>query len=148
MMGETKRDQAPSGAQNPPLSHVVPPSKTSTTAATPAAKSAFEISPARHSPNDPAMISIARGNEVNTTPAHAKSFSPDASVPFPEPAIEYARAAPTLMSKKNRPPRAALDAVAAAPQPSFPASARVFLSAAANHRRLRTARPEIVAAMR
>src|SRR5213080_732792 len=35
----------------------------------PRAKSAFEISPARESPNVPAMISIARGNEVNTTPA-------------------------------------------------------------------------------
>src|SRR5439155_25356565 len=63
MMGETNREYAPSGAQNPPLSHVVPPSKTSTTAATPAAKSPFEISPARQSPNVPAMISIARGNE-------------------------------------------------------------------------------------
>ena len=61
-MGETNREYAPSGAQNPPLSHVVPPSKTSTTAATHAAKSAFEISPARQSPNVPAMISIARGN--------------------------------------------------------------------------------------
>jgi hypothetical protein len=26
MAGETKREKAPSGAQNPPLSHVVPPS--------------------------------------------------------------------------------------------------------------------------
>jgi transcriptional regulator with XRE-family HTH domain len=58
---------------------VVPPSKTSTTAATPIAKSAFEISPARQSPNVPAMISIARGNEVNTAQAHAKSLSPDVS---------------------------------------------------------------------
>ena len=79
-MGETNREYAPSGAQNPPLSHVVPPSNTSTTAATPAANSAFEISPARQSPNDPAMISIARGNEVNTAQAHAKPFSPDVNV--------------------------------------------------------------------
>ena len=79
-MGETNREYAPSGAQNPPLSHVVPPSKTSTTAATPAAKSPFEISPARQSPNVPAMISIARGNEVNTAQVQVKSFSPDVSM--------------------------------------------------------------------
>ncbi len=54
--------------------------KTSTTAATPAAKSAFEISRARQSPNAAAMISIARGNEVNTKPAHTKSFRPDVSM--------------------------------------------------------------------
>jgi hypothetical protein len=40
----------------------------------------FEISRARQSPNAPDMISIARGNEVKTTPAQAKSFSPDVSV--------------------------------------------------------------------
>src|SRR6267378_3445384 len=79
MAGETKREQTPSGAQNPPLSQVVPPSKTSTTAATPAAKSGFEISRARQNPNAAAMISIARGNEVNTKPAHTKSFRPDVS---------------------------------------------------------------------
>ncbi len=78
-MGETNREYAPSGAQTPPLTHVVPPRKTSTTAATPAAKSVFEISLARQSPNVPALISIARGNEDNTAQAHAKSFSPDVS---------------------------------------------------------------------
>jgi hypothetical protein len=80
MMGETNREYAPSGAQNPPFSHVVPPSEMSTTAATPAAKSPFEINPPRQSPNVPAMISIARGNEVNTAQAHARSFNPDVSV--------------------------------------------------------------------
>jgi len=70
MAGETKREYAPSGAQNPPVSHVVPPSKTSTTAAIPAAKSAFEISAARQ----------RRGNELNTMRAHARSFSPDVSM--------------------------------------------------------------------
>jgi len=45
----------------------------------PYAKSAFEISPARQSPNAADMISIARGNELKTKPAHAKSFSPDVS---------------------------------------------------------------------
>ena len=59
---------------------MVPPSKTSTTAATPAAKSTFEINPARQSPNALAMTSIARGNDVNTTPVHAKSFNPDVSI--------------------------------------------------------------------
>src|SRR5439155_6513442 len=93
----------------------------STTTATPAPKRAFEISPARQSPNDPDMISIARGKELNTTRAHAKSFRPEVSVVFPEPAIEYARAALSAMSSRNRPPTAALEAVAAAPQPSCPA---------------------------
>jgi hypothetical protein len=99
---------------------VVPPSKTSTTAEIPAAKSAFEISPARQNPNVPAMINIARGNELNTTEAHAKSFSPDVTALFPELAIEYARAAPTVMSRRNNTPRTALEAVAAEPQPSCP----------------------------
>jgi hypothetical protein len=79
MMGETNLEWAPSGAQNPPLSHVVPPSKASTTAATPAAKSAFEISPARHSPNAADMVNMALGNELNTKAAHTKSFRPDVS---------------------------------------------------------------------
>jgi hypothetical protein len=79
MVGETNREKAPDGAQNPLHSHVVPPSNTSTTAATPAVKTAFEISLARQSPNAAAMISIARGNELSTTPAHTKSLSPDVS---------------------------------------------------------------------
>ena len=68
------REYAPSGAQKPPLSQVVPPSTPSTTAPTPAAKSAFEISPARQSPNTPDMISIARGNE-STRQAPTRSRS-------------------------------------------------------------------------
>jgi len=55
--------------------------------------------------------------------------------------MEYARTATTAISKRKRDRRAALDAVAAAPQPSCPASARVVPSAAANHMRLRTAKP-------
>src|SRR4029453_5723514 len=62
-MGETNRVNAPCGAQNPPLIHVVPPSTPSTTPATPAPKSAFEMSPARQSPNAPDMISIPRRND-------------------------------------------------------------------------------------
>ena len=37
------------------------------------------MSPPRQSPNVPAMISIARGKELNTTQAHVKSFSADVS---------------------------------------------------------------------
>src|SRR5262249_48233877 len=85
--GETNREYAPSGAQNP-CSHVVPPSTPSTTPPTPAVKSAFEMNPARQSPNTPDMISIARGNELNTLRPHTKSFSPDVSRRLPEPAIE------------------------------------------------------------
>src|ERR1700729_2580355 len=88
MRGETKREKAPSGAQNPPLSQVVPPSKTSNRAAIPAAKSGFEISPARQSPNVPAMMSMARGKDVKTTPAHKKSFRLDVRASYPEPATE------------------------------------------------------------
>src|SRR5262249_15917370 len=128
--------------------HVVPPKTPSTTHATPAAKSPFEISPARQNPNDPDMINMARGNDVNTKQAQERSFSPEANAVFPEPAIEYARPAPPAMSGRNTAPTAALEAVAAAPQPSCPASARVTLSAAANHMRLRTARPETTAAIR
>ena len=87
-MGETNLEYAPAGAQNPSLIHVVPPSKTSTSAATPTAKSALEIKPARQRPNVPAMMSIARGNEDNTRHAHVRSFSPEVSGLFPEPAIE------------------------------------------------------------
>ena len=79
------------------------------TTATPAANSAFEISPARQSPNAEDITSIARGNEVNTNNAHAKSFSADKNAGFPEPAIEYARAALTEMSSMNSPPTAALE---------------------------------------
>src|SRR4029434_7376730 len=92
----------------------------STTSATPAVKSVLEISPARQSPNTPDMISIARGNDIITTRAHVKSFSPDVSMGMPEPAVEYARAAPTAICRRNSAPNAALAAVAAAPQPSWP----------------------------
>ena len=74
MVGEMKREYMPSGAQTPPLSQVVPPSKTSTTAATPTAKSALDICRARQSPNAADMISIARGNELNTKPAQWTEF--------------------------------------------------------------------------
>jgi hypothetical protein len=86
--GETRQEYAPSGAQKPLLIHVVPPSKTSTTAATPAANNLFEINPPRQNPNVPAMINMARGKELITKPAHAKSFRPDVIVEFPELAIE------------------------------------------------------------
>src|SRR5260370_39102608 len=99
-------------------------------ATTPAVKSAFEINPARQRPNTPDRISIARGNEVNTPSAHAKSFSPDVRMLFPEPKIEYASEAPTLICRGSIPPNALLEAVAAAPQPSVPPCHRVHLGAA------------------
>jgi hypothetical protein len=63
----------------------VPPSTPRTTATTPAAKSGFEIRPARHRPNANATSGIARGNELKTTRAHDKSFRTP-SVRFPGPA--------------------------------------------------------------
>src|SRR4030095_2967624 len=146
--GEMNREYAPSGARNPSLVQVKPPSNASTTAATPAVKSRFEISPERQSPNDPDMINIARGNDVITTPAQRKSFSADVSAEFPAPAIEYVSAATTVMSRRYNPPNAALEAVAPAPHPSAPLSARTFLSAAANHMRLTTFHAASAAAMR
>ncbi len=80
------------------------------TTATPAVKSAFEISLARQKPNAEDMISIARGNDESTPQVHAKLFRKSA--------FEYASAAATAMSTKASAPTAALDAVAAAPQPS------------------------------
>src|SRR5262245_43647763 len=104
--------------------------------------------PARQRPNEPAMISMARGNEVSTKHDHEKSFNPGASTPAPELVIEVARAAPIATSKSRAAPSAALDAVAAAPQPSLPASAKVVRNAAANHIRLRIAKPATAAAAR
>src|SRR5207245_9200517 len=111
--GMTNRETTPSGAQKPPLSQVEPPRTPSTTAATPAANSAFEISLARQSPNAPDMISIARGNALNTTRAHEKSFSADVNVLVLEPAMEYATPALIAMTRKDTAPNAALAAVAA-----------------------------------
>lgn len=88
MRGETNREYVPSGAQNPLFSHVAPPSRVNTTAATPTAKSAFEINSARHSPNAADMVSIARGNELNTRQAQAKSLKPDVRALLPAPALE------------------------------------------------------------
>src|SRR5258706_5057248 len=104
--------------------------------------------PALHSPKVPDMISIARGNDVITTHAQVKSFRMERSAVCPVPAIEYASAALTEMRSRNSPPTAALEAVAAAPQPPCPASSKVVRIDAANHIRLRTARPEITAAIR
>jgi hypothetical protein len=75
--------------------------------------------PAHERPNVPAMISIAAGNETMTTQAHARSLSPDVTALLPEPAIKYASAAPTVMSRKKTAASAALEPVAAAPQPPF-----------------------------
>src|SRR4029077_9432956 len=98
--------------------------------------------PARQSPNAADMVNMALGNELNTKAAHTKSFRPAVSTALPELAAEYVRAATTAMSRRKSAPSAALEAVAAAPQPSCPASTKVALSAAANHRRFRIDRPK------
>src|SRR6185437_12052019 len=67
----------PSGAQKPSRAQVVPPSRTSTTAATPSANAALEIISARQSPNDPAMTNIAAENNTITDRAHPRSLSAD-----------------------------------------------------------------------
>src|SRR6185437_5675491 len=138
MIGRMRREYTPSGAQIPLLIQVVPPATPSTTAATPAPNSPLEMIPPRHSPNDPDIISIARGNALITTPAQTRSFNPDVSAAFPSPTIEYASAAQTEMSTRKTAPTAALDAVAADPQPACPASRNTPRIAAANHIRLRT----------
>jgi hypothetical protein len=69
-------EYALSGGQNPCLAHVVPPARTSTTAATPTPKNPFEMTPARQSPNALDMTNIASGNKMITKPAQWTSFSP------------------------------------------------------------------------
>jgi hypothetical protein len=78
-----------------------------------------EMRPAHQRPNVPAMISIAAGNETMTTQAHARSLSPDVAALLPEPAIKYASAAPTVMSRKKTAASAALEPVTAAPSRLF-----------------------------
>src|SRR5207244_11110150 len=112
----------PPGAPVAPPAQVVPPARTGTTAATPAPKNAFEMIPARWSPNVPAMINIAAGNDAITIKTHERSLSPDVIWVLPEPAIEYASAAFSVMSRKKTAPRAALEAVAAVAHPPLPAS--------------------------
>jgi hypothetical protein len=73
MIGQIAREWAPSGAQIPSFAHVVPPNRTSTTAATPAENDRLEIIRACRSPNVPAMTSIAAGNAATTTPAQRRT---------------------------------------------------------------------------
>src|SRR5262249_30702619 len=99
--GQITAEYKPSGAQNPPDSHVVPPSTPMSTTPTATAKRPFEISPARQNPNDPAMISIARGQDDSTTTAQARSFSADTMPPFADAASEYALAAVSPVSSRS-----------------------------------------------
>ncbi len=85
--GKMIREYAPSGAQKPSGSQVVlanTPAKTAPTATT---KTRLEMIPARHRPNEPAMISIARGNEVRTKAAQMTSFRPEVRASLPDPAM-------------------------------------------------------------
>lgn len=70
----THRDEriGPVGAEKPSLAQVVPPSRTRITHATPAPNAAFEMSPARQSPNEPATINIADGNARITVSAQLR----------------------------------------------------------------------------
>jgi hypothetical protein len=104
--------------------------------------------PAWRGPNDPAMTSIAAGNEAMTIKTHERSLSPDVSWLLPEPAIDYASAALSVMSTKKITASAALEAVAAAPQTPWPAARSSFESAAANQSRWRTHIPKMTAAIR
>jgi Protein of unknown function (DUF1697) len=110
----------------------VPPSRTSTTASTPAEKNRFEMIPARWSPNAPDMTNIAAGNETITARTHPRADNADVTWCEPEPAIENASAARTVMRTNNTAASAALEAVAAAPQPPLPASRSTLESAAPN----------------
>lgn len=76
----------------------MPASTQITTAATPAAKTQFEVILARQSPNVQDITSNATMNALNTWMAHAKSLGPDVSEPFPGRAIEYASAAPSAVT--------------------------------------------------
>jgi hypothetical protein len=65
-------------------------------AVTPAPKARFEKIPARHSPNDPAKISIAIGNHARSLRTHERSLKADVICSLPAPAIEYASAAGSM----------------------------------------------------
>jgi hypothetical protein len=56
-------------------------------AVTPSAKPRLERMPARHSPNEPDMITIAVGYALSTRRTQVRSLSPDVNVLFPEPAM-------------------------------------------------------------
>ena len=70
----------------------MPPTSTSSIAVTPNEKAVLAMIPARQRPNEPAMISIAVGNDATTVRIQDRSLSPDASCVLPEPAIECASA--------------------------------------------------------
>ena len=55
-------------------------------------KGPLEMIPARQSPNDPDMTSIAAGNEATIVKIHDRSLSPEVSWMLPGPEIEYASA--------------------------------------------------------
>ncbi len=75
-------------------------------------------------------------------------MSPDVTPMLPDPAIENASAAHTVMRANNMAPSAALEAVTAAPQPLLPASRRSVESAAANQSRFRKPMQKMTVAMR
>jgi hypothetical protein len=85
---------------------------------------------------------------ATTIKTHEKSLSPDVSWLVPEPAIEYASVALTMMSGKKITPTAALAAVAAAAQVPWPTARSSFESAAANQSRLRIPIPKMTEAIR
>ena len=78
------------------------------------------------------MTNIAAGNDTITVRTHPRSENPDVTWGEPEPAIENASAARTVMRTNNTAAIAALEAIAAAPQPPLPASRSTLESAAPN----------------
>src|SRR5215475_9049363 len=125
-------EYAPSGAQKPLLAQVVPPSSTRTTTTTPTEKNRFEMMPARQRPNAPDMTNIAAGNARITPSTQPRSENADVTWGEPAPAIENASAACNIIRTNNRAAIAALEAIAATPQPPLPASRSTLASAAPN----------------
>jgi hypothetical protein len=94
------------------------------------------------------MTNIAAGNDTITVRANARSASPDATWRWPRSAIENASPARTVIRKNKMPAIAALEAVAAAPQPPMPASRSTLESAAPNQSSSRKAKQKMTVAIR
>jgi hypothetical protein len=136
---------APTVAQKPSRAQLVPPSRTSTTAATPAAPAAFEVIPARQSPNDPAMTNIAAENDTTTDRAPRQIVESGCDPVSAGAGDRESSAARTVMRANNIAPSAALEAATAVAQPPLPASHRSVESAAAE--RLAPEEPDTAAAL-
>jgi hypothetical protein len=134
--------------KTPLFIHVTPATTQIPTAATPAAKTKFEVIFARQKPNVPDITNIATMNAVNTCTAHAKSLNPRCQRAICRAPDRVRKRGAERNLHEDSAPTVALEAVAAAPQPSSPASTNPIIIAAANHMSPKTANPAVPAAIK